>query len=69
MVVRFFRIWMSSGECRLKRSSGESRFRPAGGDPTLVADDNLHPSGKVYTPWADTIVPLAELALLEEETP
>ncbi len=37
--------------------------------PTLVADDNLHPSGKVYTPWADTIVPLAELALLKEETP
>ena len=39
------------------------------GDPTLVADDNLHPSGKVYTPWGDTIVPLAELALLKEETP
>ncbi len=34
-----------------------------------VADDNLHPSGKVYTPWADTIVPLAEMALLKEETP
>ncbi len=30
-----------------------------------VANDNLHPSGKVYTPWADTIVPLAELALLK----
>ena len=36
---------------------------------TLVADDNLHFSGKVYTPWGDTIVPLAELALLKEETP
>ncbi len=34
-----------------------------------VAGDNLHPSGKVYAPWADTIVPLAELALLKEETP
>ena len=62
MVVRFSRIWVSV-------SSGESRFRRAGGDPTLVADDNLHPSGKVYTPWGDTIVPLAELALLKEETP
>jgi hypothetical protein len=40
-----------------------------GGDPTLVADEYLHPSGKVYTPWADTIVPLAEMALLKEETP
>ena len=60
MVVRFSRIW---------DSSGESRFRRAGDDPTLVADNNLHPSGKVYTPWGDTIVPLPELALLKEETP
>ena len=34
-----------------------------------VADDNLHPSGKVHTSWVDTIVPLAESALLKEETP
>ena len=68
-VVRFSQIWMSAGECRLKWSTGESRFRRAGGDPTLVADDNLHPSGNVYTPWADTIVRLTELALLKEETP
>ncbi len=34
-----------------------------------VVDDNLHPSGKVHTPWVDTIVPLAESALLKEETP
>ena len=34
-----------------------------------VADDNLHPSGKVHTPWADTIVPLAESALIKEQTP
>ena len=33
---------------------------------TLAVDDNLHPSEKVYTPWADTIVPLAESALLKE---
>ena len=59
MVVRFSRIWISSGEFR---------FRLAGGDPTLVADDNLHPSGKVYTLWAYTIVPLAESDLLKEET-
>ncbi len=39
------------------------------GDPILMADDNLHPSGNVYTPWAYTIVSLAELALLKEETP
>ena len=34
-----------------------------------VADDNLHLSGKVHTPWADTIVPLVESALLKEKTP
>ena len=34
-----------------------------------VADDNLHPSGKVHTPWADTIVPLVKSALLKDETP
>ena len=44
-------------------------FRRAGGDPILVADDNLHPSGKVHTPWADTNVPLVKSALLKEETP
>ena len=40
----------------------------AGRLATLAADDNLHPSEKVYTPWADTIVLLAESALLKEET-
>ena len=35
---------------------------------TLAAGDNLHPFEKVYTPWANTIVPLAESALLIEET-
>ena len=39
-----------------------------GGDPTLVADANLHASGYAYTPWAGTIVSLAESALLKEET-
>ncbi len=34
-----------------------------------VAGDTLHPSGEVHTPWADTIVPLVESALLKEETP
>ena len=66
-VVRFSSIWMLSGEGRPKWSSGKSRFRRAGGDPTLVADDSLHPSGKMYTPWADAIVPLAELALIKAE--
>ena len=44
-------------------------FRRAGGDPSMMADDNLHPFGKVHTPWADTIVPLAKSALLKEATP
>ena len=48
-VVRFSRIGKSPGECRLELSSGKSRFKRAGGNPTLVVDDNFHPSGKVYT--------------------
>jgi len=44
-------------------------FRQAIGDPTLVADDNLPPSGKVHTTWAHTLVNLVEWALLKEETP
>lgn len=34
-----------------------------------VADDNLHPSGNLHGPWADTLVPLVKSALLMEETP
>ena len=34
-----------------------------------AVDDNLHPLGKVHTPWVDTIVPVAESALLEEQIP
>ena len=47
---------------------GESRFGRVGGDQTLVADNNLHPSRKVFTLWANTIVPLAEPALPKEGT-
>ena len=51
-----------------KWSPGKSRFGRVGGDQTLVADNNLHPSRKVFTLWANTIVPLAESALLQEGT-
>lgn len=40
---------------------GGSRFGQGGGDLTLMADENLPPSGKAYTPWADAIVPLVFL--------
>jgi acyl-CoA thioesterase-1 len=30
----------------------------AGGDPTLVADDGLHPSGVQYALWVDRIAPV-----------
>ena len=43
-------------------------FATVGRLATLAADDNLPPSEKVYTPWADTIVPLTESALLKEES-
>ena len=48
MVVRFPRIWMLSGECRLKWSSGKFRFERAGGDQTLVRSVRFtFKSGKV----------------------
>jgi lysophospholipase L1-like esterase len=33
--------------------------RTAKDDPTLLAPDGLHPSGKMYTAWVEEIVPLA----------
>ncbi len=35
-------------------------FATVGRLATLAVDDNLPPSEKVYIPWADTIVALAE---------
>ena len=32
----------------------------AGGDPTLVATDGLHPSGAQYSRWVDLIAPVVE---------
>jgi lysophospholipase L1-like esterase len=34
-------------------------FRQATNDPTLVAADGLHPSGKMYTDWVKQIWPVA----------
>jgi len=34
-----------------------------GGDPSLVAEDKLHPSGTQYTAWVRAIVPEARAAL------
>ena len=56
------------GEGGQKWSPGNARFKRTGGDPILVADDNLHPSVKVYTPSADTTVSLDEPAVLKERT-
>jgi hypothetical protein len=39
-------IWGMSTQVVIRKIS----VRWAGGDPTLVVDDNLHPSGKVYAP-------------------
>lgn len=37
--------------------------RIAATDPTLIADDGLHPSAKQYALWVDQLVPLMERAL------
>lgn len=34
--------------------------RLAADDPTLIADDGLHPSGKMYAKWVEIILPVAE---------
>ncbi|MGB8644890.1 MAG: SGNH/GDSL hydrolase family protein [Anaerolineae bacterium] len=37
--------------------------RQAGNDPTLIASDGLHPSGKMYAEWARLALPVARAAL------
>jgi lysophospholipase L1-like esterase len=37
--------------------------RTAGDDTTLLADDGLHPSAKMYALWTDKLVPVAESIL------
>ena len=37
--------------------------RTAAADPTLIADDGLHPSGKMYAEWARLALPAAREAL------
>lgn len=37
--------------------------REAAGNSSLLVDDGLHPSGRMYARWVDRILPLAERAL------
>jgi lysophospholipase L1-like esterase len=37
--------------------------RTSVGDPTLLADDGLHPSEKMYDAWVQLILPAAQAAL------
>lgn len=37
--------------------------RQAASDPSLVAGDGLHPSGKEYKKWADMLVPVIQAAI------
>lgn len=34
-------------------------------DPTLLADDGLHPSGRMYQLWAEAVLPVAMSAVLK----
>jgi lysophospholipase L1-like esterase len=40
--------------------------REAARDPSLIADDGLHPSGKMYAEWARLALPAARAALTEK---
>jgi hypothetical protein len=37
--------------------------RKAADDVSLVADDGLHPSGKMYSQWVEHVLPIARNAL------
>jgi lysophospholipase L1-like esterase len=37
--------------------------RRAAEDPSLIAGDGLHPSGKMYAEWVELILPVAEQIL------
>lgn len=41
--------------------------RDAINDPSLIAEDGLHPSGTMYAMWADKVLPVALKILLEEK--
>ncbi|HSO88422.1 MAG TPA: hypothetical protein VLQ91_17850, partial [Draconibacterium sp.] len=38
--------------------------RAAKDDPSLIATDGLHPSGKMYSLWVQTIFPVAKNLLI-----
>ena len=40
-----------------------AQSRAAGADPSFLADDGLHPSGRSYTEWARLALPAAQAAL------
>jgi lysophospholipase L1-like esterase len=42
--------------------------RRVGGDPSFLAADGLHPSGKMYARWAERVLPVA-LSILMENFP
>jgi lysophospholipase L1-like esterase len=43
--------------------------RRAAADPSLLAGDGLHPSGRMYTSWLDVIAPAARAALARLHPP
>ncbi len=57
------------GGCSRLMAAAELGVRYGLGATAQRSGDKLHPSGKVYTPWGNTIVPLAESAMLKEKTP
>jgi len=58
--------------CKEEATKGGAAFvditpgsRKAADDRSLVADDGLHPSGKMYGQWVEQILPVAQKALLQ----
>lgn len=40
--------------------------RDGGGEPAMLADDGLHPSGAMYARWVDVILPIAHGLLADD---
>jgi lysophospholipase L1-like esterase len=54
-----------SGRLRVHYVDVTEISRQAEGNPSLIAGDGLHPSGKMYAQWADKVLPIARRTLAQ----
>ncbi len=54
-----------SGRLRVNYVDVTEISRQAEGNPSLIAGDGLHPSGRMYAQWADKVLPVARRTLAQ----